>query len=92
MPVTFEHGTELEKKTWTNLSKIPYGKTISYGELARMNNRPRAYRAAGTANGKNPLPIIVPCHRVIASNGGIGGYSGGLETKKYLIKLEENNL
>jgi methylated-DNA-[protein]-cysteine S-methyltransferase len=90
IPLLFESGTELEQKTWNNLMKIPYGNTISYGELAEMNGRPRAYRAAGTANGKNPLPIIVPCHRVIASDGSIWGYSGWLDVKRYLLELEKS--
>lgn len=80
-------GTDFQKKVWRELQKIPYGKTVSYRQIAEKLGV-RAYRAVGNANGKNPLCIIVPCHRVIASNGGIGGYSGGLSMKKKLLALE----
>jgi methylated-DNA-[protein]-cysteine S-methyltransferase len=80
-------GTEFQKEVWTELSRIPYGETISYGELARRVGRPNGPRAVGQANGKNPIPIIVPCHRVVASNG-IGGYGGGLPMKRKLLALE----
>jgi methylated-DNA-[protein]-cysteine S-methyltransferase len=72
---------------WAELSRIPYGETISYGELARRVGRPKGPRAVGQANGKNPIPIIVPCHRVLASNG-IGGYGGGLPMKRALLAVE----
>jgi methylated-DNA-[protein]-cysteine S-methyltransferase len=80
-------GTAFQKEVWRELSRIPYGETISYGELARRVGRPKGPRAVGQANGKNPIPIIVPCHRVLASNG-IGGYGGGLTCKRALLALE----
>ena len=82
-------GTEFQKLVWSELSKIPYGQTISYKELAQKIKKPLAVRAVGSANGKNPLCIIVPCHRVIASSGAIGGYSGGLKMKRTLLALEK---
>lgn len=81
-------GTDFQKKVWQQLAKIPYGKTCSYQEIAKKIKQPKACRAVGTANGKNPLTIIIPCHRVIASNGSIGGYSGGLPMKVKLLALE----
>jgi methylated-DNA-[protein]-cysteine S-methyltransferase len=80
-------GTEFQREVWSELTRIPYGKTISYGELARRVGRPSAPRAVGQANGRNPMPIIVPCHRVVASNG-IGGYGGGLDVKRALLAVE----
>jgi methylated-DNA-[protein]-cysteine S-methyltransferase len=80
-------GTPFQQEVWTELAHIPYGETISYGELARRVGRPRGPRAVGQANGRNPIPIIVPCHRVLASNG-IGGYGGGLKVKRALLALE----
>jgi methylated-DNA-[protein]-cysteine S-methyltransferase len=80
-------GTAFQKEVWAELSRIPYGETISYGELARRVGRPRGPRAVGQANGKNPVPIIVPCHRVLAGNG-IGGYGGGLPMKRALLAVE----
>jgi len=80
-------GTAFQREVWTELTRIPYGKTISYGELARRVGRPNGPRAVGQANGRNPIPIIVPCHRVLASNG-IGGYGGGLTVKRALLELE----
>ncbi len=82
-------GTGFQKKVWRKLQEIPYGKTISYGELARRVGNPKASRAVGSANGKNQIPIVIPCHRVIASNGGLGGFGGGLPTKEKLLDLEE---
>ena len=81
-------GTAFQKKVWLQLSKIPYGKTYSYADIALKIKNPKAVRAVGNANGKNPLCIIVPCHRVIASNGKLGGYTGGLEKKIKLLKIE----
>jgi methylated-DNA-[protein]-cysteine S-methyltransferase len=81
------NGTTFQKEVWAELSKIPYGRTISYGELARRVGRPKGPRAVGQANGRNPIPIIVPCHRVVASNG-IGGYGGGLPLKRSLLAVE----
>jgi methylated-DNA-[protein]-cysteine S-methyltransferase len=80
-------GTVFQKEVWAELTRIPYGETISYGELARRVGRPRGPRAVGQANGKNPIPIIVPCHRVLAGNG-IGGYGGGLPMKRALLAVE----
>jgi len=82
-------GTSFQNKVWQELLKIPYGKTISYAALAKAAGNPKACRAAGSANGKNPIAIIIPCHRVIASNGGMGGYAYGLEAKKQLLDLEK---
>lgn len=81
-------GTEFQRQVWLALAQIPYGEVISYAELARAVGRPHAFRAVGQANGANPIPIIVPCHRVIAANGTIGGYGGGLRTKRELLALE----
>lgn len=81
-------GTDFRKSVWSELTRIPYGETISYGELARRIGKPRASRAVGTANGANPLPIIVPCHRVIGSNGQLTGFSGGLAIKQWLLDHE----
>jgi methylated-DNA-[protein]-cysteine S-methyltransferase len=81
-------GTEFQKKVWAKLLEIPYGKTFSYSELARSLKNDQAVRAVGTANGKNPLCVVIPCHRVIALHGGLGGYSGGLARKEKLLKLE----
>lgn len=81
-------GTSFQKQVWQRLAKIPYGQTISYGELARRLNDPNKMRAVGRANGQNPLPIIIPCHRVIGSNGTLTGYSGGIKRKKWLLRHE----
>jgi methylated-DNA-[protein]-cysteine S-methyltransferase len=82
-------GTEFQLATWRALRDIPFGETISYGELARRMNRPRAVRAVGAANGANPISIIVPCHRVIGADGTLTGYGGGLRIKKRLLELEQ---
>jgi methylated-DNA-[protein]-cysteine S-methyltransferase len=82
-------GTPFQKKVWAQLMKIPYGETRSYGEIARAVGRPKAFRAVGNANGANPIPIIAPCHRVIESNGGLGGFGHGLPLKKRLLALEK---
>lgn len=84
-------GTEFQKRVWAQLCRIPYGETKSYSELAKSLQNDKATRAVGTANGRNPLSIIVPCHRVIASDGGLGGYSGGLENKAKLLELEKRH-
>jgi methylated-DNA-[protein]-cysteine S-methyltransferase len=81
-------GTEFQRRVWLGLADIPYGETVSYGELARSVGHPNAYRAVGSANGANPLAIILPCHRVIAGNGTLGGYGGGLPTKQTLLDFE----
>ena len=85
-------GTEFQKKVWQVLCRIPYGQMISYRELAPRVGAPRAFQAVGQANGHNPLPILIPCHRVIAANGTLGGYSGGLERKRFLLHLEGHDL
>ncbi len=82
------NGTEFQMQVWQALIRIPYGKTFSYSDLARHIGREKAVRAVGTANGRNPICIIVPCHRVIAADGSLGGYSGGLNIKAHLLKLE----
>ena len=81
-------GTEFQHKIWQQLARIPFGQTITYGELARRVGRPKAVRAAGAACGRNPLAIIVPCHRVVAKTGELQGFAGGLEAKKRLLALE----
>jgi methylated-DNA-[protein]-cysteine S-methyltransferase len=81
-------GTEFQRGVWRRLCDIPYGETISYGELARRVGKPSASRAVGAANGKNPLPIVIPCHRVIGASGALTGFGGGLPTKKALLALE----
>lgn len=81
-------GTPFQKEVWHALVNIPYGTTTTYAELARTIGRPRAIRAVGTANGANPIAVIVPCHRVIGSNGSLTGFAGGLERKQRLLELE----
>ncbi len=81
-------GTEFQNKAWLALSKIPYGKVWSYGEQAQYLKAPNAQRAVGGANGKNPLPVIIPCHRVIGASGKLTGFSGGMDMKIYLLRLE----
>ena len=81
-------GTDFQRATWRALETIPYGETISYAELARRVGRPTASRAVGAANGRNPLPIVLPCHRVIGANGALTGFGGGLPTKQFLLELE----
>ena len=85
-------GTEFQNKVWNELLRIPYGKTISYKEEAEKINQKNAFRAVANANGKNKLSIIIPCHRVIASDGKLSGYGGGVDKKKFLISLEKNNI
>ena len=85
-------GTAFQKQVWRQLAKIPFGKTVSYRDIAKRIDNPKAVRAVGSANGKNPLCIIIPCHRVIAADGTIGGYSGGIDIKKKLLQLEQIKL
>lgn len=85
-------GTDFQRRVWAGLEAIPYGITISYGELARRIDHPAAVRAVGLANGRNPLSIIVPCHRVIGANGKLTGYGGGMERKEWLLALEKGEL
>ena len=81
-------GTEFQKKVWDALLTIPFGETRTYGQIAQQINHPKAVRAVGAANGKNPISIIAPCHRVIGSTGKLTGFAGGLEVKSYLLVLE----
>lgn len=82
-------GTDFQQAVWSALETIPYGGTWSYKQLAETVQRPKGYQAVGQANGRNPISIIIPCHRVIAADGGLGGYGGGLKRKKILLKLEQ---
>ncbi len=81
-------GTAFQQSVWRALDEIPWGQWRSYADIARAISRPRAVRAVGAANGRNPLPIVVPCHRVVGSDGSLTGYAGGLEMKRYLLELE----
>lgn len=81
-------GTTFQQQVWRTLATIPYGQTISYADLAARVGRPQASRAVGAANGRNPLPIVLPCHRVIGANGALTGFGGGLPTKQFLLELE----
>ena len=81
-------GTEFQRRVWGELRRIPWGETISYGELARRIGQPSASRAVGAANGRNPIPIVIPCHRVIGANGDLTGFGGGLPIKRKLLALE----
>jgi methylated-DNA-[protein]-cysteine S-methyltransferase len=91
LPLVLE-GTEFQLLVWRNLQKIPYGETVSYGQLAKRIGSPDAARAVGLANGSNPIPIIIPCHRVIGTNGDLTGFGGGLPIKKKLLALESRQL
>ena len=82
------NGTDFQRRVWVELTKIPFGTTVSYGELARRLSNAAAVRAVGAANGRNPIPIIVPCHRVIGSNGSLTGFGGGLPRKQWLLRHE----
>jgi len=84
-------GTEFQVSVLKALQEIPYGQTVSYGEIAKRIGRPKAVRAVGAANGRNPIPIVVPCHRVIGSSGDLTGFGGGLDTKEALLRLEAEN-
>lgn len=84
-------GTPFQRSVWQALTAIPYGQTWSYAQLAQAIGKPRACRAVGSANGRNPLPILIPCHRVIAADGSLGGYSCGLARKEILLALERNH-
>lgn len=84
-------GTEFQRNVWSALQKIPYGTTMTYGELAQQIGKPKAARAVGNANNANPIPIIIPCHRVIGSRGELIGYAGGVEIKSALLKFEANH-
>ncbi len=81
-------GTAFQKKVWKTIQNVPYGKLISYGQIARNINNPKASRAVGNSVARNPLAIVIPCHRVISSSGGLGGFGGGLPRKRFLLKVE----
>jgi len=85
-------GTDFQERVWWQIALIPYGKTISYADLAYKAGKPKAVRAAGANTGRNPLSIVIPCHRVIGKNGGITGYAGGLDKKRYLLELEKSTV
>lgn len=91
LPLDF-NGTEFQKKVWAALLTIPFGETRSYAEIARQVGSPKAVRAVGAANGRNPISIIAPCHRVIGSNGKLTGFAGGLAVKAFLLQLETPSL
>jgi len=85
-------GTPFQRRVWRELTTIPYGQVVSYGAIARRIGMPKAARAVGQANGRNPIPIVIPCHRVIAGDGSIGGFSSGLDIKRGLLALEQVRL
>lgn len=87
LPLDF-HGTDFQKRVWRELLAIPFGETRSYGDLAQRIGSPGASRAVGAANGRNPISIVAPCHRVIGANGSLTGFAGGLEAKHFLLRLE----
>lgn len=91
LEIKFLKGTDFQKNVWNELRKIPYGESISYKELAKRIGNPKACRAVGGANNKNPIGIIVPCHRVIGANGKMIGYAEGIDKKEFLLKLEKSN-
>lgn len=86
------HGTEFQRKVWSALQKIPYGETRSYKEIAQMAGSPKGFRAVGMANNRNPVAIVVPCHRVIGADGSLVGYGGGLDKKITLLELEKKRM
>ena len=90
LPLDISLGTEFQQKVWHALQGINHGETISYATLAKRVGNPKGFRAVANANGKNPFSIIIPCHRVIASDGKLGGYTGGLDKKRYLLELERS--
>ncbi|SLN33577.1 methylated-DNA--[protein]-cysteine S-methyltransferase [Ruegeria meonggei] len=89
-PLTL-HGTDFQKRVWRLLKEIPFGATRTYGGLAENLGTPRASRAVGAANGSNPIPIIIPCHRVVGSTGKLTGFGGGIDTKRFLLDLEDSS-
>jgi methylated-DNA-[protein]-cysteine S-methyltransferase len=89
VPLEWSYGTDFQQDVWRALATIPFGTQWTYGELAAAVGRPKAARAVGQANGANPWPVLIPCHRVVASNH-LGGYAGGLDVKRFLLALEEN--
>lgn len=87
LPLVWE-ATDFQKSVWSEIADIPYGETVTYGEIAETLGKPGSYRAVGAACGRNPLPIIIPCHRVVPSSGGVGSYGGGSTLKRNLLNLE----
>ena len=85
------HGTPFQERVWQALCRIPYGQTRSYRDIAEEIGQPKAYRAVGMANHRNPMMLVVPCHRVIGADGSLGGYAGGLELKRFLLSLEQHH-
>jgi methylated-DNA-[protein]-cysteine S-methyltransferase len=85
------NGTDFQRQVWRELQKIPYGKTAAYSEIAKRIGNPKACRAVGLANNKNPIPIIVPCHRIIGKDGSLTGFGGGLDLKKQLLNIESGH-
>jgi methylated-DNA-[protein]-cysteine S-methyltransferase len=92
VPLDVSSGTAFQREAWLALARIPYGETTTYGEQARRLGRPDAVRAVGAANGRNPLPIVLPCHRVIGADGALTGFGGGLPVKRALLDLEQGVL
>ena len=88
LPLDWSEAAEFDQRVWSYLIQIPYGKTVSYSDVALAIESPKAVRAVGAANARNPIPIVVPCHRVIGKNGGLVGFSGGLDTKAELLRIE----
>jgi methylated-DNA-[protein]-cysteine S-methyltransferase len=84
-------GTRFQRAVWTAMGRVPYGRTLSYGEIAGRIGKPGAARAVGQACGANPVPLVVPCHRVVAAGGGLGGFGSGLDVKRWLLDFEEAN-
>ena len=81
-------GSPFQKAVWTNVERVPYGRTASYSEIALLAGRPKAFRAVGAANGANPIPLVIPCHRIVGANGSLTGYGGGLSNKRWLLAHE----
>ena len=92
IPVNIKGGSELQRSVWQAIAQVPYGETISYTELAERVGAPHAVRAVASACGKNPVGLIVPCHRIVAKDGGLGGYAWGLETKRFLLDMESRHV
>ena len=91
LPVHYLWGTPFQQAVWTALQRIPYGKTTTYGDIAHLIDRPSAFRAVGAAVGRNPLSLVIPCHRVMGANGALTGYAGGLQRKQSLLLLESQH-
>ncbi|HLR43520.1 MAG TPA: methylated-DNA--[protein]-cysteine S-methyltransferase [Pseudogracilibacillus sp.] len=91
LPYDIQIGTTFQRSVWDALLTIPYGETVSYADIGEKINNPKAVRAIGNANGKNPISIIIPCHRVVQKDGKLGGYSSGLDMKRYLLQLEQDD-